>query len=97
MEEEEEVSSTQWYPGKDCSVLVDVCGRTLWSGVMWDRGCSGNYGVTHSVSNFNANAGNVSPWKSAETPGEESGLHTICVCRGMFRGMSVSSVIGCCE
>lgn len=20
-----------WYPGKDCSVLVDVCGRTLWS------------------------------------------------------------------
>lgn len=23
--EEEEVSSEQWYPGKDCSVLVDVC------------------------------------------------------------------------
>lgn len=40
--EEEEVSSTQWYPGKDCSVLVDVCGRTLWSGVIWDHGYSGN-------------------------------------------------------
>lgn len=23
--EEEEVSSEQWYSGKDCSVLVDVC------------------------------------------------------------------------
>lgn len=50
-----------------------------------------------TVSNFNANVGNVCPWKSAEAPGEESRLHTICVCSGMFRGMSVSSVIGCCE
>lgn len=29
MGEEEEVSSTQWYPGKDCSVLVDVWEDTV--------------------------------------------------------------------